>query len=615
MSPNTVEPILIMEQQVRAYKGMVFGQRQSTLVIFFRVKPLPTLNFFSLDDFMSEWSIKPHSPPPQGTGDMATDLLRRVHYWQATLQKEHNIPVFGECLIIRNDEPPEESGTRKYKMAISFSHSTASILVLRWILDALNSFMLNAEEPAISKLRISSSFDKLAADLRPFAVPGTNAMHFLAAAYALEMWWHQLQGVTYQIGIGSNSRWLSSSITDKTPGLGLTFAKNKLVTALVLSKYCLPVPRHSMVNNEENAVAVAEQLGYPVVIKPADRDQGVGVFAGLRDERSLRIAYRAAKEVSNTLLVEKHYHGEDYRFTVMDDRVIKIMHRKPAHIIGNGKQTVAQLVNHLQASEDHRRALRRTGKARLELDAEALELLEEQGLMPGSIPAMDQIAPLRRKSNISSGGSHVLLAVEEAHPDNCTLALRAAHILGLDLAGVDLIMPDARKSWLETGAVICEVNGQPQIGYRDTPEIYKDILRELVPGVGRLPVHLLLTAGQLEQHVVDSARKLAGTLGCNSYSTATGIWINGQLQGWHPENSYSAAQALLLSKNMHAALLSLDAKDIVAFGLPIAEFSTVNLLKGVGAQANAENPPELEEAMYLLRVHANALNKNHRRDA
>lgn len=610
MPPNPSQPFLLLDRQHRTYQGMAYGQRQSTLVVSLRIQPLPTLNFPAIDDHMAEWIIKPCLDSAHTT-DATTALLRRIHHWQATIQEEHSIPVFGDCLVDR-DSRAGENGQERYRLALSFIHPKASMAVLDWILDALNALLLNPAAPAAARGRITQGFTQLKADLRPYAIHGTNMMHFLAAAHDRGMWWHKLDGGTYCIGTGSNSRWLSSSITDKTPNLGVAIAKNKMACAIILGKYCLPVPKHRLVNSEEHAVAVAEQLGYPVVIKPADKDQGIGVFAGLRGERSLRIAYRAATEVSSHILVEKHHHGEDYRFTVMAGRVIKIMHRKPAQITGDGQQTVAQLVAQAQANEDHQRALRRTGTMRLQLDAEALELLEDQELTTESIPAIDEMVLLRRKSNISSGGSHALVPVEAVHPDNCTLAIRAARILGLDIAGIDLIMPDARESWLTTGAIICEVNSQPQIGYRDTPGIYKDMLRELVPGAGAIPVHLLLTSGQPASRIFEAARQCADKLGCNAFSTASGIWIDGHQQGWHPENSYRAAQALLLDKGVHCALLALDARDIATHGLPIAEFSTTTVLKAANASAAQLPTPELKQALSLLQAHLQTLNDQRR---
>ncbi len=610
MSQNPSQPFLTLDKQHRTYQGMAYGQRQSTLVVPLRIQPLPTLNFPAIDGYMAEWIIKPYLDSSDTT-DATTGLLRRIHHWQATIQEELSIPVFGKCFVER-DRRAGENSQERYRLALSFFHPKASIAALGWIVDALNALLLNPAAPAAAKGRITQGFAQLKADLRPHAIRGTNMMHFLAAAHDQGMWWHNLNGGTYCIGTGSNSRWLNSSITDRTPNLGVAFAKNKMASATVLGKYCMPVPKHRLVSSEIHAVAVAEQLGYPVVIKPADKDQGLGVFAGLRSERSLRIAYRAAKQVSSLILVEKHHHGEDYRFTVMTDRVIKIMHRKPGQVTGDGQQTVAQLIAQAQASEDHQRALRRTGKMRLQLDAEALELLEDQELTTASIPAINKMVLLRRKSNISSGGSHALIPVEAVHPDNCTLAIRAASILGLDIAGIDLIMPDARESWLTTGAVICEVNSQPQIGHRDTPDIYKDMLRELVPGGGAIPVHLLLTSGQPASEIFEAARQCADKLGCNGFSTASGIWIDGHQQGWHPENSYRAAHALLLDKGVHCALLALDAGDIATLGLPIAEFSTTTVHKAANASDVQQPTPQVEQALSLLKVHLNALN-DHRR--
>ena len=110
------------------------------------------------------------------------------------------------------------------------------------------------------------------------------------------------------------------------------------------------------------------------------------------------------------------------------------------------------------------------------------------------------------------------------------------------------------------------------------------------------------------------AQQCAEKLGCNAFSTASGIWVDGYQQGGHPENSYRAAHALLLDKGVHCALLALEARDIATFGLPLAEFSTTTVLKAANASASQQPTPELKQALSLLQVHLQALN-NHRRTA
>jgi cyanophycin synthetase len=346
------------------------------------------------------------------------------------------------------------------------------------------------------------------------------------------------------------------------------------------------VPVHVRVGSEQEAVEAARRLGYPVVVKPADRDGGRGVFAGLWNDEVLRGAWREAARLSRRVLVEKHFDGEDYRFTVVHGEVVKIMHRVPGGVTGDGLADVATLVERVKARESHRRAFRREGKWRLSLDREAMELLGEQGLDGGSVPPAGRFVRLRRKSNISAGGEHALVPLEAVHPDNADLAIRATAAIGLDIAGIDLILPDVGRAWHETGAIVCEVNAKPQIGRRDTPEIYADILRRLVSGDGSVPVHLLVVRGEAQDGHASFAARNARRLGCNAFSCPAGAWVEGRRTVWRPADAFAAAQAMLLDGRVASALVCMTLGDVLRSGLPAARLAGV-LLAAEVADAGA----------------------------
>ena len=271
-----------------------------------------------------------------------------------------------------------------------------------------------------------------------------NTIRFLAAAHALDIPTRPVVPGVHAFGQGRHCRWLESSYTDRTPVVGSRIARDKVRTAQVLRQLGLPAPIHERAPSQEAAVQIARMLGYPVVVKPADRDQGIGVSADLRDDAAVQQAFAHASGFSKDILVEKHVHGQDYRLTVLDGRLIKTVLRRPAGILGDGQQTIAALVAQLRDDPAHARA----GTAR----------------------------------------GHGLLELER-------LAERCARALGLDLAGIDLIIGDIGQSWLQTGALVCEVNAQPQLGAGLTPGIYADVLRQLLPGPSRIPVALFVGVG------------------------------------------------------------------------------------------------------------------------
>ncbi len=224
----------------------------------------------------------------------------------------------------------------------------------------------------------------------------------------------------------------------------------------------LPAPNHQAVNDEDSAVRAAEALGYPVVVKPSDKDGGVGVSVGLKTPEAVRKAFRRAREYSRAILVESFIEGRDYRLITLNGQLIWAVERVPGGVTGDGKSTIRQLVDQLNA--DPLRTDGPGGKLRpLLFDEEAAELLAERGMDETTIPTAGARIALRGAANVASGGTPVDV-FDQVHIDNRQLAERAARAFRLDVAGIDLLIPDISRSWKETGAGICEINAQPCFG-------------------------------------------------------------------------------------------------------------------------------------------------------
>jgi cyanophycin synthetase len=437
--------------------------------------------------------------------------------------------------------------------------------------------------------------DRVLEALRPFAPTGVNNFHFLAAADRLGVPWRPLLPGTYFFGTGRWSCRLLSSMTSQTSAMGVRTAHSKHVTARLLSAFGLPAPVHLVVASESEAVAAARGIGFPVVVKPDDQEQGRGVMAGLRDEPSVARAYRFAREHSPRVLVERHCEGQDFRMTVFRGEVVKIMARRAGGVVGDGEHTIRQLVEAVQNSPRFSTIHRQTGRHLLALDEEAAELLSEQGFGPETVLGPGVRQPLRRKSNISAGGEQILVPIPDVHPDNLRLAVRAAEALELDLAGVDLIIPDIRRSWFDSDCVINEVNAIPQIGITLAPETYASILNKLLDGRRGIPVHLLVLAGA--DPAVSELQRLAK--GCNGLSTSAGVWVDGHLVVPRPPSGFEAARILLLERTVEAALCVVSAGELVRFGAPAARFASIRVYGAVANDAAATRT--LAQALRMVR--------------
>lgn len=406
---------------------------------------------------------------------------------------------------------------------------------------------------------------------------GSNNRHFVAAAHALGIPWRVLPGNLIQYGWGSRARWLDSTFTDETAAIAANLAQHKFSAAALLRAARLPVPRERLAANEEAALRAAETLGYPVVVKPPDQDGGRGVAAGLRSAAELRAAFARAARYSPSVLVQKHVDGRDYRIIVFRGRALSAIERVPAGVTGDGCGTVRELV--LAANRDPRRGAQRWSQmSPIVLDDEAEELLAAAGLALDAVPAPGRFVRLRRVANVSRGGTPVAV-FDEMHPDNARLAERAAEVLRLDLAGVDLLLPDISRSWLETGGVICEVNAQPQLSVT-APRIHAELLGELVQGQGRVPVALVVTHGRREGAAV--ARQVSAMLGRHGLRTgvtsAEGLAIGAERQRTGRPSAFRDVQALLLNPGVDAVVAVAAPEDFIATGLPVDRLDTLVLM-------------------------------------
>ncbi|CAM3443069.1 Cyanophycin synthetase [Halomonas lysinitropha] len=408
---------------------------------------------------------------------------------------------------------------------------------------------------------------------------GTNVPRFVRAAFEMRIPFSGLPGQIIQYGQGRRARWMESSFTDETPQIAAQIARNKPLASQVLRQAGIKVPDHGVVDKIESALYVAHQLGYPVVVKPADQDGGAGVAAGLESDDDVRRAFQQAASHSRNILVEKHVEGNDYRVTVFQNEVIWAIERRPGGVTGDGRHRIEELIEQFNA--DPRRANRiHAPLKRLVLDEEAFAMLRRVGLDEHSIPDKDRFVRLRSASNIASGGTPVAV-FDDVHPDNRQLAVRAAAALRLDLAGIDLLMPDISRSWKATGAAVCEVNGQPNLGQTTAAHLYEPLLRRLVPGSGRVPVAMILGATPNDSLVKEMETELLGrdlVPGCHD---ATGVWVENDTLMQGAVDGFSAGQALVRDRRPSAVVMSILDIYMLRTGLPVPRF---DLLVIAGSQ-------------------------------
>jgi cyanophycin synthetase len=410
--------------------------------------------------------------------------------------------------------------------------------------------------------------------LKNFRLVAFDNFYTYCAADALDIPVRRHAGDTFVVGTGCYSQWISNTATEQTLLLAANAARSKEFTSSYLSRCGLPVAKGAIARSEKEALAIAAQLTFPVVVKPSDLDNGSGVSAGIRSEKQLIRCWREAREMSDRVLVERHHEGDDLRLTVAHGDVVLIMRRIAWAVVGDGNSTIEELVQDAQASNGSKPDYRKPKQSERHLDVEALGILEELNLTPGSVLPLGKKLVLRRKGNISAGGTQESVPPANVHPDNIALAARAAHLMKLDIAGVDLIIADVGKSWRNQDAIICEVNAVPQVGGRICPDFHRSLLEKLLGPECRVPVHAVI--GRNSAMPTDSdATSLAQELGCNAVSTPNLIYLDGARVEARFQSAADAAIAVLEDTGTRSALIVLDADEIIRAGLPCDRFETL----------------------------------------
>jgi cyanophycin synthetase len=293
--------------------------------------------------------------------------------------------------------------------------------------------------------------------------PSTQAI--LDEAVSRDIPWLRLnQYSLVQLGQGVHQRRIRATMTSNTSALAVDIAGDKELTTRLLAAAGLPVPRSESVRTVEQAVRVADRIGYPVVCKPLDGNHGRGVVLDIADAEDLRGAFAVAQEQSRRgwVVVESFITGKDYRVLVIGGRMVALAERVPAHVVGDGVHTVRELVDETNA--DPRRGVgHEKVLTRIKVDDAAVALVAEQGFGMDDVPPEGRTVKLTLTGNMSTGGISIDRTLE-AHPDNVEIAEEAARVVGLDVAGIDFICPDIAEPVRETGGAICEVNAAP--GFR-----------------------------------------------------------------------------------------------------------------------------------------------------
>ena len=361
-----------------------------------------------------------------------------------------------------------------------------------------------------------------------------------------------------QLGHGCKMQRTTGNVAGRTSWIAGEIARDKALATRLLDDAGLPVTEQRLVGSVREGLAKAEELGFPVVVKPNFTGRGIAVAPMLQTAAQVEVALVAALE-HGPALVERHVEGDDHRLFVVDGRVVAVARKIPASIVGDGVHSVRDLVDAVNR-DPLRGATTAAALAEIVIDDEARRVLAGQGLAETSVPAAGDRVLLRLNANLSTGGMAVDVT-GKVHPDNIAMAEREARVIGLDIMGLDFLTPDIGRSHREVGGAICEVNGTPGVRLHadgDLPTVVIDaIVDKMFPAGddGRIPIATITGSDgkTTTSHMVAAILQAAGHR--VGLATTVGVRIDGVPVETGDRAGGTGARAVLGDPSVTAAVL------------------------------------------------------------
>ncbi|MCI3208334.1 MULTISPECIES: cyanophycin synthetase [Pandoraea] len=376
-------------------------------------------------------------------------------------------------------------------------------------------------------------------------------------------------GNLVQLGYGAAARRIWTAETDRTPAIAESISRDKDLTKQLLESCGVPVPEGRLVDSAEDAWDAAQDIGLPVVVKPYDGNHGRGVFINLTTRDEVITAFGVALEEGNGVIVERFVPGLEHRLLVVGGRVVAAAMGEMASVVGDGQHTVSELIE-LQINNDPRRGSAEDQPLnRVRIDSSARLELKRQGFDADSVPPEGKNVLIQRNGNVAFD------VTDRVHPSVAAHASLAARIVGLDIAGVDLVAEDISRPLAEQRGAIVEVNAGPGLLMHLKPAdgaprpVGRAIVDHLFPDgdAGRIPVVGITgtngktVTARLLTHLLQLAGEHTG-LACSD-----GLFLDKRLVQGGDRANWDAANRVLMNAGVTAAVFENDNTAILSEGL------------------------------------------------
>jgi len=504
-------------------------------------------------------------------------------------------------------------------MAVGFGHTRAIQVdgvyqvVVEYLDEAAGRYAVRAAVRLSQSLINTGSYPRreLEQDLRDLrelwaeAGLGPSTETLVKAAEAREIPWLPLTARSMiQLGYGKYQRRIQATLSDCTGILGVELASDKESTKKILQAAGVPVPRGTVIYYLDELPEAVEAIGgFPIVIKPLNGNHGRGITLNIDSWDLAEAAYDAAKDVSRGVIVEHYYPGRDHRVLVVNGKVVAVAERVPAHVVGDGHSTIADLIEWTnqdpQRGEGHEKVL-----TRIKVDHTTRQSLVRQGYTLDTVLPAGKVCYLRATANLSTGGT-AIDRTNDIHPENIWLAERAAGIVGLDIAGIDLVTADISRPLREVDGAVVEVNAAPGLRMHTCPSqgaprnVAEPLLDMLFPPGTPSQIPIIAVAGSLGKTTTTQliAQIFKQTQQSVGYSTSTGTYINEFLVNC--PSRLQNAQVILQDPTVEVAVLETTEREILS-GLSF-DTCTVSVILNI---ATAPGGADEMAAMELAHLHS-----------
>jgi cyanophycin synthetase len=415
-------------------------------------------------------------------------------------------------------------------------------------------------------------------------------------------------GNLVQLGHGARQRRIWTAETERTSAIAEGIARDKDLTKSLLKAVGVPVPEGQVVASAAEAWDAAQDIGVPVVVKPTDGNHGRGVTLDLSAREEIEAAWAVADRHGSEVIVERHIRGDEHRLLVVGGKLAAAARGETAWVTGDGRASVAELVD-AQINSDPRRGLtedhplnrlnpREDGVIGLDL--------QRQGLTPDSVPAAGRRVLIQRNGNVA------IDCTDEVHPEVAHLVSLAARTVGLDIAGIDVVAEDIGRPLAEQGGAVVEVNAGPGLLMHLKPAVGsaqpvgRAIVDHLFPegdngaAAGRIPI--IGIAGTRETTVAARLAAWLLRLGGRHVGLACrdGLWLDRRRIERGDASRWEAGRRLLLNRAVDAAVFEHGPDAILGEGL-VYDRCTVGVVTDLdGAETLAHH--DVFESDQLVKV-------------